>query len=81
VLKIDRSFISQLTSQRKSLAIVRAAVELARGLGLEVVAEGVEDKETLSLVTEAGCVLVQGYLFARPMPPAELDEWLRRFRG
>jgi diguanylate cyclase (GGDEF)-like protein len=78
-LKIDRSFVADLTdaSSRASI-LVRAAIELAHNLGLTVVAEGVEDAETQRLLAGLGCDQVQGFHIARPMPASELAEWLAR---
>jgi diguanylate cyclase (GGDEF)-like protein len=76
-VKIDRSFVIGLSSQGEDVAIVRAIVDLGRHLGLEVVAEGVEDQETWDLLASMGCDLVQGWHLGRPMPTAELVPWLR----
>jgi EAL domain-containing protein (putative c-di-GMP-specific phosphodiesterase class I) len=63
------------------VAIVRAIVDLGRHLGLEVVAEGVEDQATWNLLASMGCDLVQGWHLGRPMPVAELVPWLRAHAG
>ena len=57
--------------------IVRSTVDLGHSLGLVVVAEGVEDEATLSLLSMLGCDLAQGFLVARPMPAASLVDWAR----
>jgi diguanylate cyclase (GGDEF)-like protein len=75
-VKIDRSFVIGLRKQSEDVAIVRAIVDLGRHLGLEVVAEGVEDQESWDLLTSMGCDLVQGWHLARPMPFGELLPWL-----
>ena len=75
-LKIDRSFVKGMTSQSSDAVIVRSTIDLAHSLGLGVVAEGVEDEETLRLLAEAGCDLAQGYLLTRPLPAADLTVWL-----
>ena len=67
-LKLDRSFVADLTSSTESAAIVESTVHLAHALGLEIVAEGVEDPATLDALRTAGCDLVQGYLLGRPVP-------------
>jgi EAL domain-containing protein (putative c-di-GMP-specific phosphodiesterase class I) len=59
--------------------IVRSTIELGRNLGLEVVAEGVENQATLERLRELGCTLAQGYHLSRPVPPAELEDWLQRW--
>jgi len=67
-LKIDRSFISHVTTDRRSAAIVRSTIELAHALGLKVVAEGIEHQEALDAVAGFGCDYAQGYHFSRPLP-------------
>jgi diguanylate cyclase (GGDEF)-like protein len=76
VLKIDRSFISQMLSERTAGALVEGLLALSARLGLSVVAEGVEDEETLQRLRTLGCDEAQGFVIARPMPPAELQAWL-----
>ena len=76
VLKVDRSFIAG--SDPESLTISRAIIGLGRSLGLEVVAEGVEQPQQLDFLREQGCRLAQGYWFSRPRPGAELQ---RLFNG
>ncbi|GAB3193790.1 hypothetical protein GCM10027261_10280 [Geodermatophilus arenarius] len=76
-VKIDRSFVTGLQNGSEDVAIVRAVTDLGRHLGLEVVAEGVEDAATWELLREMGCDLVQGWHLSRPMPAAELLPWLR----
>ncbi|UZJ62438.1 EAL domain-containing protein [Pseudomonas sp. KU26590] len=72
-LKIDKSFILELTASSRSRAIVRAIVRMAESLGLTVVAEGVEDAATLELLREMGAGQAQGYYFSMPVPQDELD--------
>ncbi len=67
-LKIDRSFVSQMEHTPESAAVVRSTVELARGLELLVVAEGVERESQRRMLWELGCTAGQGHLFAKPMP-------------
>jgi predicted signal transduction protein with EAL and GGDEF domain len=78
-LKIDRSFIHNITSDSDNEAIVRAVLVLAHNMNLSVVAEGVEDVETLNLLSELGCDTVQGYYFAKPMPFDEFIAWLEHY--
>jgi diguanylate cyclase (GGDEF)-like protein/PAS domain S-box-containing protein len=81
-LKVDRGFVHAMTTSPQDAVIVRAAIELGHNLGMNVVAEGIEDAETLAEVVSAGCALAQGYYFAKPLPPAELIAWARdRFPG
>jgi diguanylate cyclase (GGDEF)-like protein/PAS domain S-box-containing protein len=77
-LKIDRSFVRDMATDASDLAIVRSTVELAHNLGLRVVAEGVEDSASQKLLTLLGCDQAQGYYISRPLPAAELTDWLRR---
>ncbi|MFA9446767.1 putative bifunctional diguanylate cyclase/phosphodiesterase [Egicoccus sp. AB-alg6-2] len=72
LLKIDRSFIAGLTVDERSQAVPRAVVELARTLGLTVVAEGIETEEQWEQLVRMGCSVGQGYRFAKPVDPAEL---------
>ena len=71
-IKIDQSFVSELGQREDSAAIVRAATGLAKALGMEAVAEGVETEEQLALVAAEGCAEVQGYLIGRPMPALDV---------
>jgi diguanylate cyclase (GGDEF)-like protein len=75
-LKIDRSFVADVTSDPRSAAIVRSTIELAHALGLTVVAEGVEDEEALDAVKGFGCDFAQGYHFSRPLPADAFAGWL-----
>ena len=75
-VKIDRSFVSGLREQGEDVAIVRAIIDLGHHLGLQVVAEGVEDQATWDLLGSMNCDLVQGWHLARAMPIAELVPWL-----
>jgi diguanylate cyclase (GGDEF)-like protein len=68
LIKIDRSFVSDLTSGGSSATLVASILELARTLGLDVVAEGVETDEQRRVLRDLGCASAQGYLFARPAP-------------
>jgi diguanylate cyclase (GGDEF)-like protein len=76
-LKIDRGFVMNMTTDRADAFIVRCAVDLARNLGMRVVAEGVEDAETVSALARLGCTQAQGYYFSAPVPGPELTMWLR----
>jgi diguanylate cyclase (GGDEF)-like protein len=78
-VKIDRSFVLGMADDPDDEAIVRSIIELAGALGLRVVAEGVEDDRTRRLLAAAGCHVAQGWFYARPMPPDELEAWLARY--
>jgi len=75
-VKIDRSFIRTLIADTSTSAIVRAAIDLTHALGLEAVAEGVEDEAVLKRVGALGCDSAQGYHIARPMPAAVVPAWV-----
>jgi len=73
-LKIDRSFISDITIDPADAELVNAAIAMAHSLGLTVVAEGVETEQQLALLTERGCEYAQGYLFSKPVSADQLEE-------
>jgi diguanylate cyclase (GGDEF)-like protein len=75
-IKIDLSFISDMTVSAGHHAIVRSIVDLGHNLGLKVVGEGVESEEIAAALTATGCEVAQGYLYARPMPGEELSDWI-----
>jgi len=76
-MKIDRSFVVDMVTSHANLTLVKAIIALAKGLGMSVVAEGVEKQEESDLLKEHGCEMVQGYLYARPMAEPDLVLWLR----
>jgi diguanylate cyclase (GGDEF)-like protein len=75
-VKIDRSFVIGMADDPSDAAIVRSTIDLARHLGLEVVAEGVETSEVLDVLAALQCDVAQGFLLSRPLPAAEFDGWL-----
>lgn len=77
VLKIDRSFVGRMSDGDQALQIVRTIVELARVLGMDVVAEGIETLAQYRLLKQMGCRYGQGFLFAKPMPPEEIENLIR----
>jgi EAL domain-containing protein (putative c-di-GMP-specific phosphodiesterase class I) len=77
VLKIDRSFVDRMTDGDQPRQIVRTIIELARVLGMDVVAEGIETREQYRLLRQMGCRFGQGYLFARPMSAKAVTQLLR----
>lgn len=79
-IKIDQSFISRVTANEQSAAIVRFITELAHTLKLEVVAEGVEDQATWERIAALGCDVVQGYWVSKPMPVGEFSDWQTQSR-
>jgi len=76
-VKIDRSFVMNMAADPDDALIVRSTVELARGLGREVVAEGVEDAESLERLRSFGCHIAQGYHISRPLPADELAHFVQ----
>jgi EAL domain-containing protein (putative c-di-GMP-specific phosphodiesterase class I) len=76
VLKIDRSFVGRMTDGEQPLQIVRTIIELARVLGMDVVAEGIETPAQYHLLREMGCRFGQGFLFARPLPVESITQML-----
>jgi diguanylate cyclase (GGDEF)-like protein len=75
-VKIDRSFVAGMTDDDNDAVIVRSTIDLARNLGLEVVAEGVENEAILRGLAALHCDVAQGFYLSRPLPPAELEAWL-----
>lgn len=76
VLKIDQSFVKDMCNDTQSMDIVRTISSLAHSLNLQIVAEGIEQKQHLTSLLELGCKLGQGYLFYKPMPKADFEELL-----
>jgi EAL domain-containing protein (putative c-di-GMP-specific phosphodiesterase class I) len=72
-IKIDRSFVKDITENSGSLNIVRAVAALARGMGMMATAEGVETREQLEQITSEGCTEMQGFLFSQPIPAHEIE--------
>jgi diguanylate cyclase (GGDEF)-like protein len=75
-LKLDRVFVARLAKDPRSVAIVRSTVALARSLGADLVAEGVEDDLTLSALRRYGCTITQGFVHSPPLPPEDLRDWI-----
>ncbi len=85
-LKIDRSFVARMTEPGEHVEIVRTIITLAHALQLEVVAEGVETPEQAAALKAFGCEYAQGYLYARPLPPEDIElllssEWIGSTRS
>jgi EAL domain-containing protein (putative c-di-GMP-specific phosphodiesterase class I) len=75
-VKIDRSFVMDMTSSENDYRIVRATINLGHAIGLKVVAEGVEDSRMLEILTGLGCDQAQGYYLSRPLPAPACTDWL-----
>jgi diguanylate cyclase (GGDEF)-like protein len=80
-LKIDRSFVSPMLNDESDLIIVRSTINLGHDLGLRVIAEGVEDEETLRRLARLGCDLAQGYHMSRPLPADLFADWMAGVEG
>jgi EAL domain-containing protein (putative c-di-GMP-specific phosphodiesterase class I) len=81
ILKIDRSFISRMIERKKLTEIVRAIIEMAHGLGMKVVAEGVETHEQFDLLGEYGCDFAQGFVFSTPVEASEAEKLIGKLGG
>ena len=75
LVKIDRSFVHGLTADSGRSVLIRAIIEIARGLGLDVLAEGVEEVSEQEHLNQLGCVLAQGFLYSKPLPPRDFEEF------
>jgi EAL domain-containing protein (putative c-di-GMP-specific phosphodiesterase class I) len=79
-IKIDQSFVRNMTANSGDFALCEAMVVMAHKLGIEVIAEGVETLEQSKLLSEMGCDFAQGYYFAKPMQENVFLEWLKNFK-
>lgn len=77
-IKIDRSFVADMVKDESNAAIVSSSIELAHHLGLEVIADGVDDEAVLKRLRARGCNAAQGLYLSRPLPAEELIDWLRK---
>lgn len=80
-LKIDKGFVLQLANTENDQIIVRSTLELAHRFGLEVVAEGVETRESLALLQAWGCEWAQGYYFSKPLKAGDVPAWMQAYRS
>ena len=78
VLKMDMQFVRNITQSEKDFRLVQVVLDIARYLKVPVVAEGVETREQLDILKSAGCDLVQGYYFSRPLPPEEFEALIEK---
>lgn len=74
-LKIDRSFVMNIVSDKSDVSIVKSTIDLAHNLNLSVVAEGVEDRESWDILDDLGCDIIQGYYVSRPIPMKDFEAW------
>lgn len=79
-LKIDKSFVMELNQRQDDQIIVRSTLDLAHNFDLEVIAEGVENEESLRLLQQWGCDWAQGYYISRPMPAGQVMDWLKNYQ-
>jgi EAL domain-containing protein (putative c-di-GMP-specific phosphodiesterase class I) len=77
-LKIDRSFVGDIRAEQGDASIINAIVAMARGLRLDLIAEGVETRTQMRYLKSQGCTEVQGFIFSRPVPAEELRGLLER---
>ena len=75
-LKIDKSFVLQMAANQRDAVIARSVIDLGSNLGLRVVAEGIEENETMTQLKAAGCAIGQGYFWSKPRPAPEITTWL-----
>ena len=80
-LKIDRSFVAGIENDEESRSVVMTILAMARTLNCEVVAEGVENERQADILRAGGCQLLQGFLIAKPLAPAEFESWIARWHG
>lgn len=80
-LKIDKTFVQQINQSERSVHIIKAALELARCIGLSTIAEGIEDPETAHQLAALGCSHAQGYLYGKPMPKQQMSAWLEKHQA
>ncbi|MEN8258919.1 MAG: EAL domain-containing protein [Thermodesulfobacteriota bacterium] len=80
-LKIDKSFIDDITTDISSSQIVETIIAMAQRLNLKVVAEGVEEKDQLEHLQQLGCDMVQGYFFSKPLAAKDVPDFLASFNG
>ncbi len=78
VLKMDMKFVRNIEQSETDLLLVKLIIDIARYMNLEVVAEGVENNKQLSLLQDAGCNVVQGFYFSRPLPPEEFEKLIEK---
>jgi EAL domain-containing protein (putative c-di-GMP-specific phosphodiesterase class I) len=76
-LKIDKSFVQDLMKNPEDASLVRAIINMAHSLGLNVIAEGVEEEAQTHFLKHEGCDFSQGYFYSRPQPEADFERWLK----
>lgn len=80
-LKIDQSFVRRINCDRNARLISSSIIAMARGLGLRIVAEGIENQEQLDFLKKGGCHVGQGFFYSKPLPSTAMIHWFNRFQG
>ena len=80
-MKIDKSFVMDMTTNKDCIVIVNSIIDLAHNLGIRVIAEGVEDATVWRMLMDKGCDYAQGFFMGKPMPATEFDLWLKNWRN
>ena len=80
ILKLDKIFVHDLERPKKR-AIINAIVVMAEALGVKVVAEGIENREQVKILTQLGCYIMQGYFYSKPMKANEINDWIINQEG
>jgi EAL domain-containing protein (putative c-di-GMP-specific phosphodiesterase class I) len=80
-LKIDKSFVDSMLVDAQDMELVKIIIHIAHQFGLRVVAEGVEDRQSLDKLRELGCDYAQGYYISRPLPREDFEAWIASWRG
>jgi len=80
-LKIDKSFIQEMSGNDRDRIMVQKTIEIGHELGMQVIGEGVETQEQLDILREKGCDIAQGFFFSRPLPAKEMVSWLKTYRS
>ena len=80
-IKIDQSFVRNLSTSLQDKEIVQSIINLAHSLGKEVIAEGVENSSCLTILKEMNCEKIQGYFYGKPMPFKEFTAWIDSFNA
>ena len=76
VIKMDKAFIRNIQPGNKAMRLVELVLDIAKYLEVPVVAEGVETEDQLKLLKDAGCDIIQGYYFSKPIPPSEMSKFV-----
>ena len=76
VIKMDKAFIRNIKPGNKNMHLVELVLDIAKYLEVPVVAEGVETEEEFKMLKAAGCGIIQGYYFSKPIPPAEMEKFI-----